>query len=111
MKKFFTLLTFLIITTAMVFANERNEQQMRNAAMKVLSGKMTRSAKNFELKEFLTMEKLKIYGYEDGGFAVIAKDNRFDEVIGYSETHFSEEMPDGFKWWMSEMNRTVSGAF
>ena len=32
MKKVFTLLTFLIIATAMVFAGERSEQQMRDAA-------------------------------------------------------------------------------
>ena len=107
MKKVFTLLTFLIIATAMVFAGERSEQQMRDAAMKALGQNLRRAAGNQQMKEFLTMEKLKIYGYAEGGFAVVTKDDRFDEVAGYSSTKFSGTMPCGFKWWLETINTNM----
>ena len=46
------------------------------------------------------MEKLSVIGNEDLGFAVVTSDDRFDDVIGYSVSEFSKEMPCGFKWWL-----------
>ena len=107
MKRLLLLLT-LLVSIVNLSANERNEQQMRSAAMKALGRKMTRSAN--ELKEFKAMPKLKIYGYDDGGFAIVTNDDRFDEVIGYSASKYSEGMPCGFKWWLEASNEFMEKA-
>lgn len=106
MKRILTLLSLILVSILTVSAGERSEQQMRNAAISVLNRSKTRSV-NSELKELMAKPKLKIYGYEDGGFAVVSKDDRFDGVIGYSDTKFSGDLPCGFKWWLDAANNVI----
>ena len=97
---------------ANVLAGERTKEEMRMAALNTLSksnnarGK-TVTAKISDLKEYVTMEKLSVIGSDGLGFAVVTSDDRFDEVIGYSMSRFSEEMPCGFKWWMETAEKVM----
>ena len=114
MSKILTFITILILSTFTMFAEERSEQQMREAAQRAITQNLpdrsrARSAGN-DLKELMAMPKLKIYGYDDGGFAVVTSDDRFDEVIGYSSTTFAKEMPCGFKWWLNTVNEVMEKA-
>ena len=104
----------LLLQTFManVFAGERTKEEMRMAALNALSnsnkarGKMV-TAKTSDLREYVAMEKLSVIGSEDLGFAVVTSDDRFDEVIGYSTTKFSDDMPCGFKWWMETAEKVM----
>lgn len=107
MKKCLLILFLLFSVFPQIIAGDRTEQQMKEAAAKVLNGHTTRAASTGELKELKSLQKLKIYGYDEGGFAVVTTDDRFDEVIGYSSTKFSKEMPEGFKWWMEAVNEVM----
>ena len=107
MKKSLLILSLLFWVFPHLMAGDRTEQQMKDAAAKVLNRNSRRAASNLELKEFLSLSKLKIYGYDEGGFAVITKDDRFDDVIGYSASKCTEEMPCGFKWWLVTSNEVM----
>lgn len=107
MKKILLFLSLLFLVSPQIIAGDRTEQQMKEAAAKVLSSHTRRAASTSELKELKSLSKLKIYGYDEGGFAVVTTDDRFEEVIGYSATKFSEEMPCGFKWWMESANEVM----
>ena len=102
----------LLLSCISLFATERTEEQMRDAAISVLS-KNIRSNRaggiSSELMLMKRMPKLSVYGYADGGFAVISVDDRYSEVIGYSDTHYSDSvMPCGFKWWIEAVNAAMS---
>lgn len=92
------------------FAHLRSDEQMQNAAIQILNSTRTRSAISDEtvLKEFLSLSRLKVYGYDKGGFAVISNDDRFPEVIGYSFTQYRDSMPCGFRWWIESINKCMS---
>ncbi len=92
-------------------AVERTELQMRNAAIQVLTSNCARGTSDAHpmnvdgnLKELLSMEKLKVYGYDRGGFAVVTKDERYKAVIGYSSSPFTDSVPCGLEWWMETVN-------
>lgn len=102
----------LLLSCISLFATERTEEQMRDAAISVLS-KNIRSNRaggiSSELMLMKRMPKLSVYGYADGGFAVISVDDRYSEVIGYSDTQYSDSvMPCGFKWWIEAVNAAMS---
>jgi hypothetical protein len=112
---FLSLLMLLLLQTFItnVFAGERTKEEMRMAALNTLSIKnKTRGVvtKTSDLKEYLTKEKLSVFGCEDLGFAVVTSDDSFEEVIGYSVTNFSGEMPCGFKWWLEAANEVMENA-
>lgn len=103
----------LLLCSISLFATERTEEQMRNAAQSVLSKnankKSNRVGLSSELLLMKRMPKLAVYGYTDGGFAVVSADDRYSEVIGYSDTQYSDSvMPCGFKWWIEAMNAAMS---
>ena len=104
----------LLLSCISLFATERTEEQMRDAAISVLNNnRHIRSNRangvSSELMLMKRMPKLSVYGYADGGFAVISVDDRYSEVIGYSDTHYSDSvMPCGFKWWIEAVNAAMS---
>ena len=110
MKKSLLILSLLFLVFPQVMAGDRTEQQMKEAAAKVLNNNARRAVSSSELKELKSLPKLKIYGYDQGGFAVVTTDDRFDEVIGYSTTKCSEEMPCGFKWWLETAEKVMENA-
>lgn len=111
MKKSLLILLFLLGVFSHITAGKRTEQQMKESAAKVLNRNTSRSAGNSinssEIKELLSLSQLKIYGYYEGGFAVVTKDDRFDVVIGYSFTKYNKEMPCAFKWWLETVNHVM----
>ena len=92
MKKLMFIIACFLLTYQDALAGTRSEQQMKQAAIQVLNKAMARGASSDQLKERLAMSKLRIYGYDDGGFAVVTSDDRFESVIGYS-TSSNKESP------------------
>lgn len=91
-----------------VLAKKRSDSEMRNLAIKMLKKHKTRAGKHDDLREFLSLSKLKVFGYNDGGFVVLTSDDEFKDVIGYSSETFLDSMPCGFKWWMNTVNDNMS---
>ena len=53
------------------------------------------------------MSKLRIYGYDDGGFAVVTSDDRFESVIGYSTSSYTDSIPCGLNWWLEAVDKNM----
>lgn len=112
MKYRLLITTFFVLSIVGAFAGTRTKEEMKEAAMSVLMKSSaargtTKSNLSTDLKEYLTKEKLSIIGSEELGFAVVTSDDRFDEVIGYSTTSFTDSMPCGFKWWLDAVEETM----
>ena len=86
---------------------------MQQAAAKALTNQ-SRIKKSMGTKPMGTIKMLKempsvsILGYDQGGFAIIANDDNYDAVLGYSNTNYSDQLPDGLQWWLKEMNETLA---
>ena len=103
MKKWF-LFFLLFLLSLQIYAIERSNSEMRNVAISLLNKQNTRNVSYSDLKEFLSLSKLKVFGYEEGGFVVVTRDDRFDEVIGYSTDRFTDTIPCGLKWWFNSVD-------
>ena len=112
MKKSGFLILALTLIPLMSSASERSEQQMQQVALRVLNSNGTRGNRAprqlSALKLKMKKPKLSVYGYDGGGFAVVSSDDRFRDVIGYSETEYCDSiMPCGFKWWIETANEAM----
>ena len=48
-----------------------------------------------------------IVAVENGGFAVVPSDDRYESVIGISASTFDGPLPCGFKWWIESVNEVM----
>ena len=114
MKRLVYIITLLLLQTLSInlFAGERTKEEMKVAALNALSknskarGKTT-TTQTSDLKVYVAMKKLSVIGSDDLGFAVVTSDDRFDEVIGYSSSNFSDGIPCGFRWWMETVEKAM----
>jgi len=107
MKKLMFIFACFLLTNQDMLAGTRSEQQMKQAAIQVLNKAKARGATSAQLKERLAMSKLRIYGYDDGGFAVVTSDDRFESVIGYSTSSYTDSIPCGLKWWLETVDTNM----
>ena len=109
MKKIFFTLSFLLLT-ATAYCAPRSLQQMKAAAAGVLKtdgGVSTRSGAG-QIKLLKNGKQFTILGYDTGGFAVIANDDMFDAVLGYSDTRFNQDnIPPAMQWWMDAIDKSL----
>lgn len=64
--------------------------------------------KTAPMKILRSDSQLSIAGYADGGFVVIANDDRFDAVLGYSDSQFdNDKLAPGFVWWLEATNASL----
>ena len=113
MRKLFLALSFILLSTTSYCA-PRSLEQIKAAAAKVLKLKIQPNRVNALNGKTNVLNVLKegneytVVGYADGGFAVIANDDMFDAVIGYSDGQFSQtDMPPAMVWWMSAMDESL----
>lgn len=109
MKKLL-LLTSLMFVCLHLSAGQRTIKEMKETAHAVLNCHRNRAGRLDDMKEYLSLSKLTIYGYENGGFVVVTSDNRFEPVIGVSASQFSDTIPCGFRWWMETVNANMEVA-
>ena len=112
MRKFLSLLVLSFMTVS-VFGGPRSVEDMMNAARKVLNPRLaSRSAdKSRSLEVLKKGQMLNVIGYRDGGFAVIASDDKFAPVLGYSDTQFTADgMPPAMQWWMDMAEHALQTA-
>ncbi len=111
MKKFL-LISVLALIVYVSSANERTEQEMRNIASEQLGAVSNVKGNNQvsdQLRLFESKDNYSIYGYADGGMVVVSRDDAFSPVLGYSDSKYDgNNMPDGFKWWLSAVDYVMS---
>lgn len=89
-------------------AKPRTTAQLLGAAQKALSGtSLTKSLSVQDLKVLQTESQLTVIGYENGNCAVIANDDQFDAVLGYTDKPFTGDPAPGFLWWLEAMNASL----
>lgn len=105
MKKTLLIIALSVVVLALN-AKPRTAQEMRNAAIKALtkSNRGNAAPHQGELKELRKMGGLTIFGYETKGFAVIANDDLLPEVLGVSDSQYSNGTNENFMWWLRAIN-------
>lgn len=69
---------------------------------------MSTKAVNTAVKKVSESKQLAVYNSKGRGFVVIAKDDDFAPVLGYSDTDYDTDvMPCGLKWWMSQVEKSL----
>lgn len=111
-----TLIFIMFVSFAFaVNAKQRNDIQMITEANKVLKSLPANNKgliKSTDMPEILRREsQFCVIGYENGGFAFIANDDRFSAVLGYSDCKYDENnLPPAMLWWMEAINASLDKA-
>lgn len=109
MKKHYLLLVIAMFAVTAASAAERTWQQKRQIALSILGTQaQTRSAQAGELKLLKEGTGLSVLGYDGGGFAVISNDDSQEAVLGWSDSKFSTDLPDGLEWWLEAADAALS---
>ena len=109
MKKILLSMSLLLALPTMTFAGPRSIEEMKAAAQKAIPAAQgnARSVVRGELKVLKAASQLTVLGYQNGGYAVIANDDKFDAVLGYSDTQFGNDVPPAMQWWMDAINASM----
>ena len=110
MKKLLFSLSFLL-ATAVALAAPRSLSQMKAAAEGALKAEPAAATRGgaAQLEVMKQGRQYTVLGYAQGGFAVIANDDRFDAVLGYSDTEFStDNIPPAMQWWMDAADEAMT---
>lgn len=106
---------FALGFATMLQASPRSEKQMLGIAKGTLAQHGMRKAPGMPQDD--TPEVLhrggnfSVIGYADGGFAVVTSDDRFDAVIGYSDSKFTyDNMPPALSWWLEAADASLEKA-
>ena len=113
MKKKKTLLLLLTCLLALpMLARQRSNDEIMTAAagaLKNTSVAQSRSLSGTQSLKILKRQKgLTVVGADEGGFALIANDDRFNAVVGYSDTRFGHGRNDAFDCYMTLMDSLLS---
>lgn len=108
MKKHLLILSFLL-GALMTQAAPRSLSEMMEVAKGVIKAPSATTRGSSARMEVLQQgRQFTVVGYAKGGFAVIANDDRFNAVLGYSDTEFSTgDMPPGLRWWMNAADEAL----
>lgn len=108
MKKI-SLFLILLAVTLSVSAKDRTLEQLMQAARQTLqnhaeSGQQRRAIANASLDVIQRCTQLTVIGGKVG-FAVIANDDEFEAVLGYSTNEYdAENVAPGYLWWLETIN-------
>lgn len=110
MKKIlFSLSLFLL--SAMVQAGPRSLEEMKSVAASVLKTKISTTRVNSEVTPEVFKEGVQftVLGYKAGGYVVVANDDEFSPVLGYSDASFSiDNMPPAMQWWLNAIDEALT---
>ena len=97
------LLSIVIISPAL--AVSRSHRQMISIAHQQLQQQASVPlGYELDIRHLDGNEELAIYGDSLAGFVVVSRDPSQQPVLGVSASpYFADHIPDGFRWWLSEM--------
>lgn len=106
-KVLISLLLLLLSVTSQ--AKLRSIVEMKSVANSILNEKInvTRAAAG-PIEVFKTGEQFTVLGYKTGGYVIVANDDNFSPVLGYSEASFSlDNIPPAMQWWLNAVNEAL----
>jgi len=110
MKKYIFLSLILITSIATSNAKQRTRYEILKSAQAVLSqhtGNRAMSQAESPLDIIKSNSQLTIVG-DKNGFAVVANDDSFPAILGYSDTQFDGgQVAPGFQWWMDAITEQL----
>lgn len=117
MKKALLTMALLIVAFS-ANAAERSEAAMRAIASAKLftsievKGMLGGTKSQMELRCVSNEKAFCVFTPESGdGFVIVAKSDKAEPVIGYGAGHFDvDNMPDGLKWFLTEMSNELDAA-
>lgn len=111
MERILLSLFVFALSTLSLQAKDRTEREMQSIASKRLGlsmSTMATKAVNTAVKKVSESKQLAIYNGKGRGFVVIAKDDDFAPVLGYSDTDYDvDAIPCGLKWWLSQVEKSL----
>lgn len=110
MKQLFFTVSFLLFSS-LTFAGPRSLGQMVKAAEKVLNVPETAvtRASGAGVQVLKSGGQYTVLGNHESGFAIIANDDRFNAVLGYSHSKFDDaNMPPALKAWMAAVDEVLT---
>lgn len=109
MKKLLFSLCFLLAFSSNAWSKQRSLDEMKAAAGKVITNKG--GARSVAAMKVINQNaQLTVLGYAGGGYAVIANDDRFPAVFGYSDATQTDEIPTNVQWWMNAVTEALETA-
>ncbi len=105
------LLLLLLAGIQTLCAKERTTQQILQAAHTALShtgnSQMRKANAHMQMDVIQRSAQLTVVGGENG-FAIIANDDLFEAVLGYSDKEYdASNLAPGFSWWLEAMNQQL----
>lgn len=112
MKRILSTILFIAVAATATEARQRTLAEMKNAAEKAIASASATPQNGGRslnaLKVLKSDTQLTLLGYENGGLAVIANDDAFSPVLGYTTgTYASDNHAPGFMWWLESMNKSL----
>lgn len=111
MKKVLSIFSLIYLFSSVTIAAPRSLSQMKAAAESALKAQPAAATRggSAQLEVMKQGGQYTVLGYANGGFAVIANDDRFNAVLGYSDTEFpSGNIPPAMQWWMDAADEAMS---
>ena len=110
-KRLFLFLIVVGVIYTTITAKQRTKQEIKQCARLALANTVTRravTANDIQLDVIQSNKQLTIVGGKVG-FAVIANDDQFPAVLGYSEKQYVEgQVAPGFLWWVDAISRQIA---
>ena len=110
MKKIPMLITIMFFSIVMT-AKERTLEEKKVIAEQILNtfnGQFHRAMPlDKDLGVLHSNESLTVLGHENAGFVIVANNDAFDPVVGYSDSSFSLEDNNHLVWFLSTVTETI----
>lgn len=109
MKRVLLTLAFAAMAFA-AYCAPRSLEAMKDAAKKVIkpSAESVTRTGSVQLEVMKRGNQYTVLGYATGGFAVIANDDTFNAVLGYSDCSFSaNSISPAMNWWMDAVDQAL----
>ncbi len=102
-------MALMLALPAFAIAGPRSLAEMKSAARQAIPAAQTgaRSVAGGDLKVLKQGSQYTVIGYANGGFAVIANDDRFAPVLGYSDGKVGDDAPLALQWWMDAVDESL----
>lgn len=107
MKKLIFSLCVLLALPAYMWSKQRSLDEMKSAAASVIN-KVSMTRASAPISVLRQDAQFTVLGYKPGGYAVIANDDNFPAVLGYSDGKLSDGDNPGLQWWMNAVSEVLA---
>lgn len=113
-KRYYMMVLLMSVVTMGAMAKPRVMKDMMCVAQQELAQThvgvvMAKAKKSVKLLD--DRQTVAVFGYEDGGFVVMATDDMYPEVLGSSETRYNPNTDnENFRWWLHAVEQVAGMA-